>query len=80
MRYRLLELRRGTLWSIRHKLGMRRVEDSVESVAEAVNRRDPQAARQLVEATRAADAMLSNSSRLRVADTLKIAKDLLDCH
>lgn len=80
LRFMLLELRRGVLWSMRQRFGLRRVDDSVESVAEAVRRRDPQAARQLIESTHAVDAMLSRSSRPRVAETLKIAKDLLDCH
>jgi hypothetical protein len=80
LRYMLLELRHGVLWSMRRKYSSQREATSLEGVAAAVERRDPRAARQLVEAVRTTDQVLSRGSLVRERELLQVAKDLLDCH
>jgi hypothetical protein len=80
LRYMLLELRHGVLWSLRRKYSSQREGTTTEAVAAAMARRDPAAAQGLVDAVRTTDQMLSRGSHLRERELLQAAKDLLDCH
>jgi hypothetical protein len=80
LRYMLVELRHGVLWQMRRKYSSQREGMSVESIVAAVDRRNPAAARELTDAVRTTDQVLSRSSLPRERELLQVAKDLLDCH
>jgi hypothetical protein len=73
------EVRTGVLWSLRKKMGLSPAEQSPEILAAAIARRDPRAARQLIDAVAAADLTLSATSRITERRTLQVLKGLDDC-
>jgi hypothetical protein len=73
------ELRRGVLWSLRGKYGSPGEQTTVEDIAAAVARRDPQAAQKLLDAMAKADLLLTPTHRAKPREILQAAKDLVDC-
>jgi len=69
----------GVLWWQRHHLGLKAGQENVEAVSAALARRDPAAARRLLDAVSAADVTLARESRLSHGETLQSLKKLAKC-
>jgi len=78
-RFLVEEIRRGVLWSLRRKVGTRHDRETLEGVAAAVARRDPQGARRLLEAAAGADRLISQNARPKGREVLQAVKELIDC-
>ena len=78
-KFLLMETRSGVLWKLRHDLALPQGEERPELIIAAIQRRDPQRARQLVEALELVDGALEKRGRLTEKNTIHIMQRILSC-